>query len=41
MQPLLGVFTIPIGEILFEMQRKKHHEIENLDFIISELEKIA
>lgn len=40
MQPLLGVFTIPIGEILHQKQSKRQEEMENLDHIIAELEKI-
>jgi len=40
MQPLLGVFTIPIGEILHQKQSKRQEEMTNLDQIIQELEKI-
>jgi hypothetical protein len=40
LQPLLGVFTIPIGELLFEKQKIKQDEIDNLDHILAELSKI-
>jgi hypothetical protein len=39
-QPLLGVFTIPVGEILFEQQDQRIKDLESLDSIISELDKI-
>jgi hypothetical protein len=34
------VFTIPIGDILFNKQRIRQEETEGLDFIIQELEKV-
>ena len=40
MQPLLGVFTIPIGEILFKKQKERQDYIEGLRYILSELDKI-
>lgn len=40
MQPLLGVFTIPIGEIMFKKQKEKEDAIMGLRLIVSELTKI-
>lgn len=40
MQPLIGVFTIPIGDILFKKQRERQEEITGLDHIITEIDKI-
>jgi hypothetical protein len=40
LQPLLGVFTIPIGEILHQNQRQRQHDIETLDYIVKELTKV-
>lgn len=40
MQPLIGVFTIPIGEILFEQNEKRQKDLEGLDKLIEELEKV-
>jgi len=33
-QPLIGVFTIPIGEILFERRDNRTKELEQLDYIV-------
>jgi hypothetical protein len=38
MQPLVGVFTIPIGDILFRKQEKHKKEMATLDKIIKNLE---
>ena len=40
MQPLLGVFTIPIGEIMFIQLKQRKDEIEGLDNILEEIDKI-
>lgn len=40
MQPLLGVFTIPIGEIMHAKQAHRQSEMQNLEYILSELDKI-
>jgi hypothetical protein len=37
---LLGVFTIPVGELLFEKQRAKSQELDTLQDIIAELGKV-
>lgn len=40
LQPLIGVFTIPIGDILQQKQRSRQSEMEQMHFIIGELTKI-
>ena len=40
MQPLIGVFTIPIGDILHKKQRQRQLESEGMDFILKELVKV-
>lgn len=40
MQPLLGVFTIPIGDILHANQSRRQEDMKNLDYILTELDKI-
>jgi chorismate-pyruvate lyase len=37
---LVGVFTIPIGDILFEKQEKFRKEMEALDKIIKNLDEM-
>ena len=40
MQPLLGVFTIPIGDILLKKTEERKKEAEGLDHILDELSKM-
>jgi len=40
MQPLIGTFTIPVGDVLRGKREKRDKELSNLDFIIDQLEKI-
>jgi hypothetical protein len=40
MQPLVGVFTIPIGDILFKKQENFKKEMEALDSIIKNLDEM-
>ncbi len=39
-QPLLGTFSIPIGDILEETKKNQSDEIEESDFMIRELKKV-
>ncbi len=39
-QPLLGTFTIPIGDILFGKQAEAEEDVENLEKIVTEIENI-
>jgi hypothetical protein len=40
LQPLIGVFTIPIGEFIFKKREQRKEEIEKFDQLIAELEKV-
>jgi hypothetical protein len=39
-QPQIGIFTIPIGDIMFDLKKERKEELEAIEFIVSELDKI-
>jgi hypothetical protein len=40
LQPLLGVFTVPVGDILQKKQKEREDELFGMNYILSELDKI-
>lgn len=40
-QPLVGVFTIPIGDLIFELKNERKRESAEIKNIIDEIEKIT
>ena len=39
-QPMIGVFTLPIGELMMELKAERREETAIIENIITELEKI-
>ena len=39
-QPLIGSFTIPIGKLVKDLQDERRIETQNIDYILTELDKI-
>jgi sugar phosphate isomerase/epimerase len=39
-QPLIGSFTIPVGELIHSIQREREEEIEEIREVIDGLQKI-
>ena len=40
-QPLIGNFTIPIGDLIFELAEERSREIEALEEVVAQLDKYA
>lgn len=40
-QPLVGVFTIPIGDMIFELKKERKEESATIKRIIDEIENIT
>jgi hypothetical protein len=40
LQPMIGVYSIPIGKFIHEKKQQRKEEIEKFEFLISELEKV-
>ena len=39
-QPQIGVFTIPIGDIMFDLKKERKDEFQAIELIVQELDKI-
>ena len=40
-QPIIGTFTIPIGELMHDLKRERDEETAALEKMVSALEKIS
>lgn len=39
-QPLIGSFTIPIGELIYNLKKEREEETAAIKYIVDELDKI-